>query len=540
MKVDILNNKIINNRIINNRLINNRIINKYRLILFFILVFKRYDILRYIYYFKNFVRYEDKLKYFKNYTYKFIYSLPFIKNKVEKEVNLFNANMKNEIKKNQENMFNLIEFNIDENGMTKQKIFDKLNDLKTSYTKNKQLISGTIYNKNDEEIELLKKIIPFFFKSNPLHPELFPQVSFLEKTIIKSVAKLFNGNEEVCGCVTSGGTESIILACYSFKNHGLKRGIKYPEIIAPVSIHAAFDKACNYFGIILHKIPINLDNSLDFNILESYINNNTVGLACSCPSYAHGLVDDIEEFSNISIKYNLLLHVDVCLGGFLVPFIENIDFKFDFLLPGVSSISADTHKYGYCPKGSSIILYRNSELFKNQIFVQSEWNGGIYATPTIPGSRSGNNIVITWAFLNYYGINFYKKNTKLIIETLNKIKDKTYDIEGLDIIGNPKINVIAYKSDIFNIYNLNSEMKKYGWELNELQNPSSIHFCITLNNIEENIINKFCENLKYCANIVRGKKNQNSGSSIYGSTQKVKNKNIVEDLAREYIKNLSN
>ena len=287
--------------------------------------------------------------------------------------------------------------------------------------------------------------------------------------------------------------ESIILACYSFKNHKLKRGIKYPEIIAPTSIHAAFD---SIIILVLNYIKSNqLDNSLDFNILESYI-NNTIALACSCPSYAHGLVDDIEEFSNISIKYNLLLHVDACLGGFLVPFIENLDFKFDFSLPGVSSISADTHKYGYCPKGSSIILYRNSELFKNQIFVQSEWNGGIYATPTIPGSRSGNNIVITWAFLNYYGINGYKKNTKFIIQALNKILEKTYNIEGLDIIGNPKINVIAYKSDVFNIYALNSEMKKYGWELNELQNPSSIHFCVTLNNRRK--YHKFCDNQMLC------------------------------------------
>jgi len=521
-------------------IIKNIIKNKYNITFLLFLIYKRYDIVRYSYYFNNFVFYENKIKYLKNYTCKFIYSLPYIRNKVEKEVNIFNTNMKEEIRKNQDNMYKLIEFNIDEKGMTKQQIFNKLNDLKKSYIKNTDLISGTIYNKNDEEIELLQKIIPFFFKSNPLHPELFPQVSFLEKTIVKSVAKLFNGNEEICGCVTSGGTESIILACYSFKNHGLKKGIKFPELVVPISIHAAFDKACNYFGIKLHKIPINLDNSIDFNILESYINNNTIGLACSCPSYAHGLVDDIEEFSNIAVKYNLLLHVDACLGGFLVPFIENLDFKFDFSLPGVSSISADTHKYGYCPKGSSIILYRNSELFKNQIFVQSEWNGGIYATPTISGSRSGNNIVITWAFLNYYGVNGYKKNTTLIIKALNKIKDNTSNIEGLDIIGNPKINVIAYKSDIFNIYALNSEMKKYGWELNELQNPSSIHFCITLNNIKDNVINNFCDNLRSSANIVRHKKNQNFGSSIYGSTQKVNNENIIENLAREYIKNLSN
>ena len=244
-------------------IIKNITTNKYNITFLLFLIYKRYDIVRYSYYFNNLVFYENKIKYLKNYTCKFIYSLPFIRNKVEKEVNTFNTNMKEEIRKNQDNMYKLIEFNIDEKGMTKQQIFNKLNDLKKSYIKNTDLISGTIYNKNDEEKKLLQKIIPFFFKSNPLHPELFPQVSFLEKTIVKSVAKLFNGNEEICGCVTSGGTESIILACYSFKNHGLKKGIKFPELVVPISIHAAFDKACNYFGIKLHKIPINLDNSID-------------------------------------------------------------------------------------------------------------------------------------------------------------------------------------------------------------------------------------------------------------------------------------
>ena len=174
------------------------------------------------------------------------------------------------------------------------------------------------------------------------------------------------------------------------------------------------------------------------------------------------------------------MHVDACLGGFLLPFVDNLDIIYDFKLKGVTSISADTHKYGYAPKGSSILLYRDENYFKNQIYVQSKWNGGIYATPTIPGSRSGNNIVFTWAFLNYYGIEGYKKRTKLIVDAVKNLKTRLNNFKNIEVIGNPKLNVIGLKSNTLNIYSLNSEMKKYGWELNELQNPSSLHLCITL------------------------------------------------------------
>ena len=272
----------------------------------------------------------------------------------------------------------------------------------------------------------------------------------------------------------------------------------------------------------------------------SYINNNTILLACSAPSYAHGLIDDIESFSKIALKYNIPLHVDACLGGFLLPFAENINIKYDFELQGVTSISADTHKYGYTPKGSSILLYRNSELYKNQIFVQSKWNGGIYATPTIPGSRSGNNIVFTWAFLNYYGINGYKERTKLVIDTLNKIKKRIINIPEIEIIGNPILNVIGIKSNIINIYSLNSEMKTHGWELNELQYPQSLHFCITLNNTNDNIVEKFCTDLNKSIKFCLNNPGDDNGKSVYSSTQKINNEKIVEDLAKEYIKNLSN
>ena len=517
--------------------------NKYQLqlLLFFSLVYKRKDIIRNIYYLKNFLFYENKKELAKYYFYNIFYSLPIIKDKVNNEIKQFNGNMKKELEESQSPFKNIISPEISENGFTKNEIYDKLNNLKNVVEKkNINYISGAIYNKNENEIELIKNILPIFYKSNPLHPEIYPQIPFLEKTVIKSVAKLFHGNEKTVGCITSGGTESILCACYCYKKLGEKKGIKNPEMIAPISIHAAFDKAANYFGIKLHKIPIYLDNSIDFNILKSYINNNTILLACSTPSYAHGLIDDVQEFSNIAKQYNIPLHVDACLGGFLLPFIEDFNIKFDFELEGVTSISADTHKYGYTPKGSSILLYRNEEYFKNQIYVQSSWNGGIYATPTIPGSRSGNNIVFTWAFLNYYGINHYKESTKKIMKGVEYLKEKFNYIEELEIIGKPMFNVVGFKSNLINIYSLNGELKKYGWELNELQNPASLHYCVTLNNYETKTIDELFENIMESIKKIKSENYKDLGKSVYGSTQKINNEAIVVDLAKEYVKNLTN
>lgn len=531
-----------------NNLFNDKI--KFRTMILLTLIYNRQDIIRNIYYLKNFIMYQNKCKILKNNFYRIFYRLPFVKEKVKLEIDKFNNQMKNELLEKHTPMFKILGAEISENGLKQIEIINILNNIKYCGVVNHNIkyVSGTIYNNNDEELELLKKIIPFFYKSNPLHPELFPQISYIEKNIIKSVSKIFHGDDNIHGCVTSGGTESIICAVYAYKNYGLKKGIKNPEIIAPISIHAAFDKAANYFGIKIHKIPITLDNSIDFNIVKSHINNNTILLACSAPSYAHGLIDDVESFSKLALKYNIPLHVDACLGGFLLPFLDEeyknkigLSNKYDFELDGVTSISADTHKYGYTPKGSSILMYRNEKYYKQQIFVQSEWNGGIYATPTIPGSRSGNNIIFTWAFLNYYGINGYRAKTYKIVNALNLLKSMVRNIDGVDIIGDPKLNVLGLKSEQLNIYYISSEMKKYGWDLNELQNPPSIHLCLTLNNCDDSNIKKFVENLNTCITFCRSNNiDKDCGKSIYGSTQKINNVEIIEDLAREYIKNLSN
>ena len=514
---------------------------RFRLFILFTAIYKSQDIFRYLYYFRNYLVYGNIRKSFKSLMFSYLMKIPYVKNKVNLKITEFNQKIEDDFKTSQAKL----EFNFNDSlnykGYKTEEITNKLLKLKGSIDVDLNKVSGTLYN-DKEELELIQNIYPIFYKSNPLHPDIFPEISILEKNIIKIASDLFNGDEKTNGCMTSGGTESILMACYAYKNLGKEKGITSPEIILPVTAHAAFDKASDYFGIKLHKVPINFDTyTLDIGFLINCINNNTIALVGSAPSYSHGIVDPLEKMSNIAEDYNIPLHVDACLGGFLLPFMERRNFKYDFELPGVTSISADTHKYGYSPKGSSIILYRNETYFKKQIFVQEDWNGGIYATPTIMGSKSGNNIVLTWATLNYYGFKGYQDRTHKIIETTQNIITRIKEIDNIHIFGNPQVNVIGIGSKTLNIYQINQEMIKRGWNLNELQLPESIHLCVTLNHCSEIIENKFIEDL---SESITETKNSNvkaeECASVYGSTQKIPDRRLIKDIAKHYIKLLSN
>lgn len=527
--------------------------NKVKTAFLIYLIYKRKDIFRNLYYFRNYVTYKSLKEHARSCFYTLLFKIPHYKKLADKEVNNFNSKLESEFQNNQLSLTTHFNDKLAHDGYTINEIKTKLLNLKSNNKVNKELVSGTIYNNNDEEVKMIQSILPIYYKSNPLHPDIFPEISLLEKNIINVTKKLFSGDDKVCGCVTSGGTESILLACYSYKNLGLQKGIEHPEIILPITAHAAFDKAANYFGIKLHKIPVDYKtNRIDFTFVYNSINNRTIALVCSTPSFAHGLLDPVSYFSQIAVDYKIPLHVDACLGGFILPFIDtkSMNYQFGFDLPGVTSISADTHKYGYTPKGSSILLYRNEKHFKNQIFVETDWNGGIYATPTIVGSRPGNNIVFTWAILNYYGFKKYKENSEKIVHTTKTISNALKTVNDIYLFGEPQLNVIGIGSDKHNIYTLNKYMTMKGWNLNELQLPASIHLCVTLNHCNKDTIEKFISDIKYCVNKLNNEfdnKDENKldndkaeEASIYGSTQKIPDRRLIKDVAKHFIKQLSN
>ena len=393
-----------------------------------------------------------------------------------------------------------------------------------------QNISGIIYYNNQNHFDLLFKVFKKYAFTNPLHPDVFPTIREMEIDIINMMVKQFWGDEETCGNVTSGGTESILLACYTYREWGRKEyGITNPNIVAFHSVHPAFDKACHYFGIKLTKVS-------SVYWMKKRTNHNTICVVGSAPTYAYGIMDPISEISHYCAFWKIPFHVDCCMGGFLVPFLDQNAVQ--FLNPGITSISADSHKYGNTFKGSSILLFRNYSFKKHQHFVKTDWEGGIYATPTLLGSKSGALIATTWASMLAIGAEKYRKIAMDIKSKLERIKKQFKNNPDIEIIGNPTINIIAFKSSKIDIYKVVSKMD--GWNLSILTNPPAFHFCITSLHTYS-IIDTFIDHLQKAVNEVKkNPDNELSGTlAVYGSATKIENSMFTYDVVNQYAALLS-
>ncbi|KAK6459600.1 dihydrosphingosine-1-phosphate lyase [Scheffersomyces xylosifermentans] len=427
---------------------------------------------------------------------KFILSLPPIKKKIDAELSSTIGKMEGELMKNDEKLLQLKE--LPNEGLKADVIvkeLDKLQELKHSNWLDGR-VSGAVYHGGDELLQLQSTAYHKYSVANQLHPDVFPGVRKMESEVVSMVLNIFNAPPEGCGATTSGGTESLLLAGLSAREFARQhKGISHFEVIAPVTVHAGIEKACYYFGMTLHKVDLDPKTyQVDINKVKRLINSNTVLLVGSAPNYPHGIIDDIEELSKLAVKYKIPLHVDACLGSFIVSFLERSKVHgeapiplFDFRLPGVTSISCDTHKYGFAPKGSSIIMYRNPQLRECQYYISTDWTGGMYGSSTLAGSRPGALMVGCWATLVNVGIAGYEKSCRDIVSTSMKVKkairnDKILR-KYLDVIGEPIASVIAFKlkDDFkqFNIYQLGDVLNKKGWHFSTLQRPSALHFAFT-------------------------------------------------------------
>ena len=330
------------------------------------------------------------------------------------------------------------------NGITEDEAMKSLDKMIVNKDNNTNKISGIIYWDNERHREKMMRLFSRYALSNPLHPDIFPEIRAMEIDIISMVSNMFEGNSYTCGNVTSGGTESILLACYTYREYARKeKGVTNPNIVAFTSVHPAFDKACHYFGI-------NLIKRTSWIGMKWQINRNTICVIGSAPTYAYGIVDPIKEMSDYCYKKGMGFHVDCCMGGFLMPFLR--DNPVTFKNKGITSISADTHKYGNCFKGSSVLLFSHPSIKKHQHFVKTDWEGGMYATPTILGSKSGALIATTWASLLRTGVDKYARMAKEIQTHVFKISEKFKDNSDITIIGKPWVNIVAFSSKTIDIY----------------------------------------------------------------------------------------
>ncbi|KAI6220956.1 Pyridoxal-dependent decarboxylase domain protein [Aphelenchoides fujianensis] len=404
-------------------------------------------------------------------------------------------------------------------------------------------VSGTVYTDMREELlQVLTDVFKRYAYSNPLHPDVFPGARKMEAEVIRMITNLYHGGPEACGTMSSGGTESILLACFAHRNRALAKGIENPVIVAPITAHAAFEKAANLLGIRIRHVKVDKDGRVNLTAMRRAITSDVCMLVGSAPCFSTGTFDEIPEISKLGIRYNIPVHVDACLGGFIIPFVvEEAGIgipHFDFRLPGVCSISCDTHKYGYSPKGSSTVLYRSHEYLHHQYFSITEWPGGIYATPTIAGSRAGLNIALTWATLLHFGHAAYKERALKIVECTRYLTAEIRKIPGLQIVGTPDVSVVAFRSNEFNIYAVADLLNKRGWNLNSLQKPDAIHFCLTYNQASKDLIDQFLTDLVIVCEEVRHLPERGGNTetaAIYGMAGTLPDRSLIDEVAHAYL-----
>ena len=468
-------------------------------------------------------------------------NLPFVRTKIKKELETSKQELKKELLKTTPQV--VIHTTLPEKGLSREEILRELDGVDTLSTFNwkKGKVSGCAYNCSEELTKVAHDVYGRYCWTNPLHINVFPEIRKMEAEVVSWCVKLFNGGPEACGTMTSGGTESILMAMRACRELAYARGIEYPEIVGSTATHAAFVKAANYFC--MKFVPVACDplsRKVNLKKMRNAITSNTIVLVGNAPQYPYGVIDPIEDIGKIALKYKLCCHLDCCFGGFILPFMEKAGFPiepFDFRVKGVTSISADTHKYGYAPKGSSVIMYANAELRKRQFFVATDSEIGIYPSPTIAGSRPGGIIAATWATMMFMGVEGYVENTRKIVETTRWLAKEINQIPGLRVVGTPLACGLGFTSNSFNIYQLSSAMTKKCWELNPLQFPPGLHISVTVPHTQDGVAQALVTEIRKCVEEIMTNPDEklSVSAAFYGTSQAVPDRSIISDVASMFM-----
>ena len=334
---------------------------------------------------------------------------------------------------------------------------------------------GGVYYGLKEHSNFLNEVYSTMSSSNALYPDLFPSVRKFEVELTSMACDMMGGDAETCGSWTSGGTESILMAMFTYREIGRKRGITRPEVVICDSAHPAFIKASHYFDIEIVFVPFNKTTfEMDVAKAKAAVTRRTIAMVGSAPSYPQGIVDPIEVLAPWCKKKDIYFHVDSCLGGFVVPFYKKLGYlkkNFDFTVPGVTSISCDVHKYGFANKGVSVVLYRNREIRRHQFYAYTEWPGGLYCSPAIAGARSGALLAQGWASVKAMGEDGYLKFCEGLYEYQKAIENGLRQIDGVKVLGNPDACVVSYDVDGMDVYQLAAALEEDGWEVTRQQRP---------------------------------------------------------------------
>jgi len=402
--------------------------------------------------------------------------------------------------------------NIPGQGLSKEEILNRLQAFKSRDMDWKAgKVWCYVYNPGEDPAAVTREAYLAFLTENALDPSVFPSMLKLETDVVRAVIHLLRGDSNAVGHLTTGGTESIMLAVKTArdKTRAENPEITQPEMVLPRTAHAAFHKAAHYLSV--KPVLVDIDPKtvkVRAEDMGAAITPSTILLVASAPNYSQGVIDPIAEIGKTAQEKNLLFHVDACVGGPHLSFMRKLGYDvpdFDFTVPGVTSISTDLHKYGYAAKGCSVVMYRSKDIRKYQIFACTDTTGYTLINPTVLSSKTGGPMAGAWAILNFLGEEGYKKIIKEVQEATKKLIDGINGMDGLQVLGEPAMCMFSFKSDVINVYQLADEMSKRGWyiqgQFSTALTPRNLHLSVNQGTVHN--ADALLTDLRECVEIVK-------------------------------------
>jgi glutamate/tyrosine decarboxylase-like PLP-dependent enzyme len=337
-----------------------------------------------------------------------------------------------------------------------------------------------VFHAGDDVLAVAKEAYALYQSENALGPMAFPSLEQMEAEVIGMGLSLLHAPEGAAGSMTSGGTESILMAVKACRDAARVKGVDTSgaELVIPRSAHPAFDKAAHYLGLRTLRVPVAPDLRADVAALAAAIGPRTLMIVGSAPCFPYGLVDPIAELGELALEREVWLHVDACVGGYFAPFacMNGVAVPaFDFEVPGVRSISADLHKYGYAAKGASTVFHRSEEQWQHQVFTFDDWPAGGMTTPTLAGTRPGGAIASAWAVMHYLGVEGYREKARIVCETRARLMDAIRAMDSMVVHGNPQLGIFAYGSTRHDPFAIWGGLLRRGWFSGLTTEPRGIH-----------------------------------------------------------------
>ena len=354
-----------------------------------------------------------------------------------------------------------------------------------------------IHYAGDDVLEVAKQAYLMYFSENGLGLRAFGSLAQFEREVVEMGLGLLHGGEGTRGAMTTGGTESIFLAVKAARDLALKRrpGIGRPQIVMASSAHPAFDKAAHFMGLQLVRTPLRADFCADPDAIAAAITPDTVMVVGSVPAFPHGVVDPIDQIAAVARARGVWMHVDACVGGYFAPFAQQLGVAlpdWDFAVPGVTSISADLHKYGYAAKGASTLFFRDAESFAGMGWTFDNWPRGQYFTHTLVGTRAGGAIAAAWAVMKYLGVDGYQRITQRVLATRRALQHGAAEL-GLPTLGDPRLSILAYGSPAHDIAGIAKALAARGWVPGLVTNPAGLHHMLNLTH--EPVVGRYLDDL---------------------------------------------